>query len=377
LVIIGFGDWEGAAVLGFAATYEGGYSISVSGNHAFVAQGARGLEVLDLTDPAQPKHVALYKPDAEPWLTSVENVQVMGDRAYISGFFGLDILDISNRNEPVRLGGYLQPTPIESLRTIQAFHAVPNYIFMAQGIDGLEILDVSNPGAPARIGGYVTPGYAEDVYVTNGIAYVTDGDSLQIIDVNIPTAPVWRGKLDIEGAYCVTIFGAYAYVGTLTDGIVVVDVMDPENPEYVRTVPADYDVYDLQISGELLFVANDYAAKIFEITSPGNPRLISERYTDWTAVKLHVVGNQVYFPAGSLGLRIFEFGPLQLNAPVVFDDWLGLLWEGGRGIKLQMTENLNNSDWQDVPNSQEAIGVWLPKPSGNAHFRLVKTLPLQ
>lgn len=45
------------------------------------------------------------------------------------------------------------------------------YVVAAEGV-GLQVIDISNPGNPQWIGGYETPGYARDLAVAGGYAYV-------------------------------------------------------------------------------------------------------------------------------------------------------------------------------------------------------------
>ena len=59
-----------------------------------------------------------------------------------------------------------------------------NIAYVADYDTGLQIIDVSNPQNPALLGSYHTPSWASSVFISNNIAYVADEYlGLQIIDV--------------------------------------------------------------------------------------------------------------------------------------------------------------------------------------------------
>ncbi|MTJ33508.1 DUF4347 domain-containing protein, partial [Dolichospermum sp. UHCC 0260] len=103
-------------------------------------------------------------------------VTVVGNYAYAVGDT-LEIIDISNPNNPVFKGNY----DISNGRSIQI---VGNYAYVADEYSGLQIINISNPSAPTLVGNYDTSGNAWDVQIVGNYAYVTDGNSgLQIINI--------------------------------------------------------------------------------------------------------------------------------------------------------------------------------------------------
>ncbi|MCD4751016.1 MAG: hypothetical protein K8R59_16715, partial [Thermoanaerobaculales bacterium] len=82
------------------------------------------------------------------------------------------------------------------------------------GSSGLRVVDVGTPSSPTEVGFYDTPGYAKDVAVSGGYAYVADGSSgLRVIDISTPTSPTEVGFYDTPGyANSVALSGSYAYV---------------------------------------------------------------------------------------------------------------------------------------------------------------------
>ncbi|MFM6352110.1 MAG: cadherin domain-containing protein, partial [Dolichospermum sp.] len=107
------------------------------------------------------------------------DVQVVGNYAYVADYYGLQIIDISNPTTPTLKGNYYT-SDIASFVQV-----VGNYAYVADRTSGLQIIDISNPTTPTLKGNYDTSGYAVGVQVVGNYAYVADYDSgLQIIDVS-------------------------------------------------------------------------------------------------------------------------------------------------------------------------------------------------
>ena len=80
-------------------------TVAVSGNYAYVADGTAGLQVIDVSNPANPKRTGAY--DTGGYALGVA---VSGNFAYVAdGDAGLQVIDISNPANPQRVGGFVQP----------------------------------------------------------------------------------------------------------------------------------------------------------------------------------------------------------------------------------------------------------------------------
>ncbi len=81
--------------------------------------------------------------------------------------------------------------PGHSRGSARGIQVTGNYAYVADGDGGLQVIDVSNPANPVRVGGYDTSGSALGVHVVGNYAYVADyGAGLQVIDVSNPANPV-------------------------------------------------------------------------------------------------------------------------------------------------------------------------------------------
>ena len=112
--------------------------------YLYASEGARGIHVLDASDPKALKRIAFASS------VSPRALEVAGDRLYCAdGFGGLAIFDVS------------EPGRIELLGRAATFDAHDvsvqwPYAYVADGAGGVAIVDVKDPRAPRVVGGLET-----------------------------------------------------------------------------------------------------------------------------------------------------------------------------------------------------------------------------
>lgn len=91
---------------------------------------------------------------------TTNNVDVSGGFAYVAaGASGLQIVNVSNRGAPVIAGS------LDTPGTAKDVQVIGNLAYVADGASGLRIIDVTNSSAPVSRGALDTPGDAQDVVV--------------------------------------------------------------------------------------------------------------------------------------------------------------------------------------------------------------------
>jgi Ca2+-binding EF-hand superfamily protein len=143
--------------------------------HLFVAEGGRGIHVLDVGRPSEPRHVA-FLATLDP-----RNIELAGDQLYV-----------------------------------------------ADGTGGLLILDMARPEAPRSLG-RIPMFDAHDVEVRWPWAYVADGPAgLCVVDVSAPIAPRVLAECDLNGE-----------ARTANQAILVESLFQYSRPTARAGVPAD------------------------------------------------------------------------------------------------------------------------------------------
>ena len=109
-------------------------------------------------------------------------------------------------------------------------------LYVADGNDGLKIVD---PGTGAVIGAASTAGFAKDVVVTNGMAFVAASTlGVHVFDVSDPTSPTSLDVVFTHGtALDVALFGGGQRVAVAN--LVDVTVIDASDPQSVQVVAVD------------------------------------------------------------------------------------------------------------------------------------------
>jgi hypothetical protein len=132
------------------------------------------------------------------------------------------------------------------------------YAFVVAGAAGLQVLDVSDPYAPQFAGAIDTPGNANDVKIMGNLAYVADGavGGLRVFDVSTPEVPVFLSSVNTPGtAEDLAVSGGFAYVADgLAGGLQIIDVSNPATPIIVGGLVTSLSQYasSVDVSGTVV-----------------------------------------------------------------------------------------------------------------------------
>ncbi|MGE4489816.1 MAG: S8 family serine peptidase, partial [Kiritimatiellales bacterium] len=158
-------------------------------------------------------------------------------------------------------------------------------------VDGWEVtygfspLSVTGQLSSIERTGFSTGDEAMDVVVTNGYAYVADGEAgLLVIDVSNPSAPVRSGACDTEGfAAGVAVAGNYAYMADGTNGLVVIDISTPQIPIQIGHHSATGSAVRVAVdSGVAYVVSGDDGLSVFNVSNPSNIVKTASKYAPGT-----------------------------------------------------------------------------------------------
>ena len=234
-------------------------------------------------------------------------VAVSGSYAYVTtGGAGLQVIDISDPVNPKRVNWH------DDSGTAYDLAVSGNYAYVADLDAGLQVFDIRNPSVPVEVSRFNTNGsvYAvavSAVAVSDNYAYVADSwlegtsslAALQVIDVSDRSNPQRVGSL--EGAFGrLAISGHYAYVGAYEAGLQVIDVSDPSNPQRVGSLEAGWSPQDVAVSGQYAYVAGSwregtnhgYGLQVIDISNPVNPRRVGS--LEGASGSLALAGNYAY-----------------------------------------------------------------------------------
>ncbi|MCP5522269.1 MAG: hypothetical protein H7A46_12055 [Verrucomicrobiales bacterium] len=150
-------------------------------------------------------------------------------------------------------------------------------------------------------------GFARRVQVVGDLAYLADdGIGLQIIDVSDPDHPEWLGTFNTAwGPYAVQVVGNTAYLAAFLAGLQIVDVSDPSSPKLVSQQYFGFEHMDVCVAGNLAYVASfGSGLYILDVSDPANPTSTGRYNPGFPAISVSVAGNRAYVGAG--GLEILD-----------------------------------------------------------------------
>ena len=239
---------------------------------------------------------------------------------------------------------------------------------IGQDTDGLEIYDLSDPGSPTFVSHYPTY-YYHDIYVKNGLGYAAGiyGDGVDILDLtdlenpqllttfNYPASGAhntwttedgnyvivgdeigggpWTRIFDVQDLDNINMVSEYIvddeavvhnsyvkgnllYVGHYTEGIRIVNISDPVNPQevgyYDTYLPNEYgykgcwSVYPFFESGKI--IVSDMQSGLFVLTFDSG--IDVDYFEGWNLIGLPVTGSDVPYDdlfEGAVEGTLYEF----------------------------------------------------------------------
>ena len=290
-----------------------GWGVQVVGNTAYVAPA---LNILDVSDPGEPKYLIKYPAQAG---MAIAAVQVIGTTAYTAdGNGGIAIFDVGSTEELKTLGSY----PLGSDFTINSsdIQVVGTVAYLVV-LGNLYILDVSDPGDIVLLGIYGSGSYFERLHVVGTTAYLTGiWGEVAILDVSDPGDITLLGSFslwddpDAEEKMGIQVVGTTAYVAAAFSGFQVLDVSDLQNVTVLGSYPTPGYARDVQVVGTTVYVVGDGGLQILDVGLP-EISLLGSYDTPGIAWGVHVVGSTAYVADGSGGLQIIDIS----SCPVPID----------------------------------------------------------
>lgn len=285
----------------------GAAGILVSGNVAYVASGTNGLVILDVSNPDRPVPVG-----GLPAIGTAADVFVRGSFAFVAcaasgrDAGSLQIIDIQDPHSPRLVGS----------RRGDTLGVVANdtNVYIAAGISGLLALDYSNPTKPTVTGGYDTPRNATSARIFNNRLYVTDSFAgLYIFDLTDPGKPVRVSNYDSSGYLGdVWVEANLAYLADGASGLGIVDLSDPSSPTLVGRLASVKFASRVLISGNLACVATGSGWQVVDVTNPAEPVLIGLYQLNGGIGGTAVHGDRFLVTDEGGGLSVFAENPDQV-----------------------------------------------------------------
>lgn len=279
--------------------------INVIGDMAYLSAN-NGFYVVNVSNPSSPSVVSSITA-----LGTSYRLHVDGDIAFYISWSVIQLIDISDPANP-KLKGYYSHT-----NNLQCLASQGHTLFLGDDSGTVVILDVADPMHPTYVDDFsLMTTSVNDLAFYNGDLVIATDAGLEIYRIgassggltNLPLIGTFPGNmiLDIE------VQGDIAYVAAGIDGLLTLNVSDPANPVLLNqinhTSPVDYD--SVEIQGHYCFVADDGGSLTqgllsFNVTNPSDIQFL-DYYPMITINDLVVIGDLAYLAAGNDGLQIIN-----------------------------------------------------------------------
>jgi hypothetical protein len=215
--------------------------VQVHGRYLFVSYNS-GMEWYDILDPRQPKLVKDFRPT--PGINA-HTFFVSGNMLYIADYSsrGIRIFDITDKRNPQPVADILDAAwGIHDVTVIRG----RLYGAWINGLAGVSLSDVSNPAQPRELAKIRYPqAGTHNAWPTEDEKFILTTDevnstrhNLKIWDARAPSqlnqiAEFGVGISPVSTIHNVYVRGRYAYISYYCEGVRIVDIADPANPQPV------------------------------------------------------------------------------------------------------------------------------------------------
>ena len=313
--------------------YQSGGNINdlfVAGVYSYIADGADGLRIVDVSDSTNPVEVALYEEAGNAKAVFVSNnYAFIGESSDIPNGGIFRVIDVIDPSNPEEIG----TCQIEHY--IDEIFVMGDYAYLAcyeidhnRGIhDGsLRVIDLYDLEYPEEIGIYYIDTNCYDVFVAGNYIYLTmryvednrEYYCIRIIDCSQPENLEEVGLFHtLDKAIAVFLSDDYAYItisdshpgeGTTTYYLSINDISDPTSPEEVSTVELPGEGNDIFVSGQYVYIADGWegGVRVIDVSDPENPVEVGYYNTPGSAQKI-MANNGMIYVADWTNMGIYRF----------------------------------------------------------------------
>lgn len=208
--------------------------------------------------------------------SSYATFAVIDDYLYHVDRSTLVVYDIQKPAEPKEVGSVRVDWSIETI------YPTPEYLFIG-GTRGMYVCDRTNPAEPELIGRLEHFRACDPVVVSGETAYVTlrggnrcgeTRDLLLAVDISDPANPSIASEKVLATPYGLAVREPYLYVSTGASGYSLFDVRSPAEPSSLAAW-SNWPTKDFLWSSNLLFVLGFDDLRIFDVSDPKSPALLS------------------------------------------------------------------------------------------------------
>ena len=241
--------------------------VIAAGSRAYVAEGASGIEILDISNPAQPSRLGGLA------TTNATRLVLNGSDLYVAdGNGGLKVVDVSNPANPQLVA---TPTlPSSGPGQLQVLKLSGTRLFAAYV--GIDTFDATTPAAPVAKGS-LSSTFIEDMEVDGTLVYAATADGLSVFSaISLASPFLVSSTSGHDWAHAIAFSSGYAFLGA-DSGLTVYDVSVPAAPAVAASTGVVSSIQGLTLQGSTLYVSGKGPGlNVMDVSNPKTPRLVGK-----------------------------------------------------------------------------------------------------
>ncbi len=272
------------------------YDVAISDNRAYLALGADGVHILDITRPNDVKRIGTFTNNADVYETAVT-----GEHLFVANTHkGVQVIDVSNPPTP------LWQSSIEPSRPGRPMAASQGRLFVVDNEQALRVFNISSPDTPVETGTYPIDTFIRDIAINQDCAYaLSSQNDIEVVDFSDISNPIVLDQYvpENQGMFLKISEGCLYLI--CEGGIVEMMTLGPGGT--IQTT-ATYDIgghitaFDT-FQGLVLAAIERVGIRVYDLSAPSPLTPLSE-YPATLPIKYLVVDNSVAYFAygGGIGL---------------------------------------------------------------------------
>jgi hypothetical protein len=275
--------------------------------YVYLAASESGIAILDVSDPQAPTLVAIL-----PVAGSASDITIEGPVAYVGTQQGtLTIYDLTTPLQPLQLGQVDVGGRIVDM-AVQA-----GMVYLACLHQGLVMVDAQTPQQPRVSHRWTVGGAATGVAVRASQVVVASG-ALDVVDTSHPEAPV-RTYRRLQSTYGLALLPPYAVVAAGTDGVQLLSI---DGRGSIIHSPTAHYAARLTLQGALALVADTRGGlRLLDLSQPDHPQFLAAVENIGTIVDVIIDGSIAYLAKDDQGSGLVVVDVSDPTAPRVLGQY--------------------------------------------------------
>jgi len=289
--------------------------LSKDGTLAFLATYNNGLQIVDITNPKEPKVIS-----SVPTPSNALEITLSPDetKVYVSDDNDIQLIDTSNPSNPIAMGGVSAQGNVYGV----AFPSNHPRAYVTTNLDGLKVIDISdiNNQIILSSGLKYTDTFLKKLVFSEDSSRVYMMDNyhgIDIVDINTSVNPLLLGSITTQNPVNgVALSNNGNTIHIIEDNkLQIFNISNVSNPILLGSMPitesADGSANYITISKDntkAYITRSYYGLQIIDISNPNNLTTIQKIKTPGSAMRVAISdnGKYAYIAAGGLGLQIID-----------------------------------------------------------------------